>query len=146
MFSHFLFAIYVMSSFFMLGIIWFVQVVHYPMFNFLRYDDGNNPHKEHQKRTSYVIVPAMFLELGSNIWMLFHPYPSFIVVLILLVLTIVILGITFIVQVPCHHSLKREPSKAIIDRLVKTNWVRTFLWSAKGIFLLLLIWFNLKVH
>jgi len=41
----------------MCGLIWFVQLVHYPLFARVGTDDAANHAAENQRRTSWVVVP-----------------------------------------------------------------------------------------
>jgi hypothetical protein len=41
---------------------------------------------------------------------------------------------TFFVQVPLHGRLAREGhSAAVVDSLVRSNWIRTIAWTARAI-------------
>ena len=58
----------------LVGIIWFVQVVHYPLMNevgpenFVRYSE------KHQQRTSWVVIGPMALEaLSGAYWAMMYP-------------------------------------------------------------------------
>ena len=57
-----IFALHMFSTLAMVGLIWFVQVVHYPLFSSV----GQSPFPEyerlHQKRTTLVVAPLMLIE------------------------------------------------------------------------------------
>ncbi|MCH9633291.1 MAG: hypothetical protein S4CHLAM7_00140 [Chlamydiae bacterium] len=142
--SVFLFSLHLLASLYMLGIIWFVQIVHYPMFTFLNNDSPLDPHKFHSKRTSYLVVPAMIIELGTVIWLLFRPYPNLFTVIILLLMTLAPLITTFVLQVPVHKKLGQEMNQSMINKLTHSNWLRTWLWTIKAIYLFALVWILLK--
>lgn len=135
-----LFCLHIIASLYMFGIIWFVQVVHYPLFTLLPPEADKRSFSEHQKRTSYVVIPGMILELGTAIWLLFHPFPNLFSVIILLALSLAPLIATFLLQVPCHRALLKEHHESTIKRLVRTNWLRTWLWTLKAIYLFTLLW------
>jgi hypothetical protein len=40
---------------------------------------------------------------------------------------------TVFLQVPAHAALAESADQATIDRLVRTNWIRTFGWSARTV-------------
>jgi hypothetical protein len=44
---------------------------------------------------------------------------------------------TFTLSVPCHKKLSLGKDSKTIDQLVKTNWIRTILWSLKSLILCL---------
>lgn len=144
MFSIFLFTVHLFFSLYMLGVIWFVQLVHYPIFSFLHFDIEKNPFTFHQSRTTIVIMFPMILELASIILLIFIPFPNFFSVLILLLLTLLIWLSTFTMQVPAHKMLKKIKNDSVIKKLINTNWLRTILWTLKGIYLFLMVWTLLR--
>lgn len=115
----------------MCGLIWFVQVVHYPLFhrvhtaNFAAYETA------HTKRTSLVVIPLMLPECITAIVLCLQRNEAWFVVN--LVLLALIWLSTFTLQVPCHRRLSRGYDVALTKRLVATNWVRTLLWSVRSI-------------
>ncbi len=138
-FSIFLFSVHLFLSLYMLGVIWFVQMIHYPMFLHFSCNESVNPFAHHQSKATSLALP-MILELVSIALLAFMPYPNFMSVLILLVLTLLIWLSTFTLQVPAHKALKNEKSEQVIHRLIWTNWFRTGLWSLKAIYLFFLVW------
>jgi hypothetical protein len=48
------------------------------------------------------------------------------------VVVIAIWMVTFLVQVPIHGKLSKEFDDLTVKRLVRSNWIRTFLWSVKS--------------
>ncbi len=57
--------------------------------------------------------------------------------------TLLIMGViwfcTWLWQVPAHRRLEHGFDAATHRRLMRTNWVRTIAWSARGILTLVLI-------
>ena len=49
-------------------------------------------------------------------------------------------AVTFFVSVPLHDTLGRGFELSAIARLVATNWLRTFFWTAHALILLLQVW------
>ncbi|MEM8898814.1 MAG: hypothetical protein AAGC85_11945 [Bacteroidota bacterium] len=130
-----------MTTFFMTGLIWFVQVVHYPLFKmaepseFIRYEEV------HMKTTSYVVMPAMLLELLS-IPLLAYLQPGWMSTWWFWVdgigLGIIWLS-TFLFQVPQHTRLLKGKDLDTIHKLVQTNWIRTTIWTLRSGILMLVI-------
>jgi hypothetical protein len=117
----------------MVGLIWFVQVVQYPSFLYIDATDFQQFHGSHVHRTGFVVIPVMLLELGSSIWLSVVDSP-------LLLLNRVGLGIvlalwlsTLLVQAPIHQKLQMNFSKSLLNKLIRTNWLRTILWSSKAL-------------
>ena len=121
------------TTLFMVGMIWFVQLVHYPLFDIV--GNSNDYHKQHQKRTTWIAAPVMLLEAITTIILLIERGKGVDIIGAFLLLIIWIS--TLLWQIPCHKKLSLQYSKSVVRRLVQTNWVRTFCWSARGILLLL---------
>lgn len=135
-----LFSLHTVAALYMLGVIWFVQIVHYPLFFHLPSEQEKRSFSFHQKRTAWVVIPGMVVEIGTAIWLLFHPFPNLFSVIILLVLSLAPLIMTFVFQAPCHRALLKENSEILIHKLVRTNWIRTWMWTLKAIYLFVLLW------
>ena len=123
----------------MTGIIWFVQVVHYPLLgqvglaNFVRYEE------QHTLLTTFIVFPPMFLELVTSACLL-GIRPRYILATeayAIFTITGFIWLLTFIVHVPQHDMLSRGFSGELHATLVSTNWGRTILWTVKSA---LLVW------
>jgi hypothetical protein len=122
----------------MIGVIWFVQVVHYPLFaavgrdGFAAYEDA------HSRRTTLVVAPPMLVELATGAWLVFDPPaspPAWLFRIGFALIAILWLS-TFLLQVPRHTLLGRGFDPRVHAALVATNWVRTVAWTARGILLL----------
>lgn len=141
-----LFLIQILTTAMMTGIIWFVQIVHYPLFTripkegFIRYEQA------HTVRTGWVVAPLMLLEIGTALLLLVYPHggdplpirtsPLYLAALGCLIM---IWLSTFLVQVPLHGILEKQPHQRAMIQLERTNWVRTSLWSLRMILLALLL-------
>jgi hypothetical protein len=51
---------------------------------------------------------------------------------------------TAFVQVPCHEQLSQGFDKAVHQRLVWTNWLRTAAWSLRALLVLWMAWATLQ--
>lgn len=121
-----------LSSFWMMAVIWFVQIVHYPMFQLIPESHRIHASEKHQAWISWIVMPPMLLEAFSMLAMVSDFWHSklFIVSAVLLM---IIWASTFLLQVPCHHQLLKNPTDEVISRLVHTNWIRTVSWTVKTI-------------
>ena len=114
----------------MAGVILFVQVVHYPLMDrvgqevFVRYE------RDHTRKTAYVVVPLMCVELATAVWLVFGESDRLLSILGLALLA-VIWGSTFALQAPTHSRLLRGFDAAAHRALVRTNWIRTAAWLAR---------------
>lgn len=117
----------------MTGIIWFVQIVHYPLFGRIPADGFTHYEQAHTVRTGWVVAPLMLLELATAaaLPLLRAPVSATPAYLAALGCLLLIWASTFLIQVPLHGILERHPDAAAMRRLVTTNWIRTLLWSVR---------------
>jgi hypothetical protein len=127
----------VASTWAMVGLIWFVQTVHYPLMGHIGRRGFEDYEKLHMSRTTWVVAPLMLIELGSNLALLL-PSAGFDQRLlgVGLFLLVVIWLSTYFLQVPQHERLSRGSDELAHRRLVRSNWVRTIAWTARGIWTL----------
>lgn len=136
-----LMALHIAATLAMFGLIWFVQVVHYPLF--ARVGRVGFAHFEaaHARLTSFVVVPLMVLE-ALTAFALVVVLPGRTEVWWGLVLLVVIWGSTLMLQVPEHRELRRGFDRDAHHRLVRGNWVRTVAWSTRAALALALVYGN----
>lgn len=122
------------STLFMVGVIWFVQIVHYPLFaavgesSFAAYADS------HSRLTGFVVVLPMLVELASAALLLFLRPPGIpISVLWFGVFLVALIWVsTAVLQVPRHATLALGFDGEAHALLVFSNWLRTLAWSLRG--------------
>lgn len=119
----------------LLGVIWLVQLVHYPSFRYYNERDFQESMKFHQERISFIVLPLMLAEIGLATFLAYDT-ASTIKIVILVIVSLIWLS-TFCLQVPQHQRLLVEgKNRIIIQKLVRSNWLRTVLWSIK----MILVW------
>lgn len=126
----------------MTGLIWFVQLVHYPLMARVGREGWTEYERAHQARTTWIVAPVMLLELSTAVvaLVLAHsgtgPAGSS-TALPALWTAACLLGVvwasTFLIQVPRHNRLTHEFSDRVHASLVRTNWVRTAAWSGRAV-------------
>lgn len=121
------------SSFFLCGLIWIVQLVHYPFFVYTSNESFEEAMAFHRKKISFVVVPVMLAELLSSFWLSIfsNVYTNYHIAGFIIVL--LIWGITFTTQVPLHKKLSINHDQRVIFKLVQSNWMRSVLWSVKAL-------------
>ncbi len=129
-----LFDIHFLSTSLMVGIIWVIQLLHYPTFHFIKESDYVEFQHFHMQRISFIVVPVMIIELLSG-FMLVYYFRSNLLILCLIILLVIWL-ITFVFFTKLHQSLLGGYDKIIVDKLVQINWSRTVLWSLRLIILI----------
>ncbi|MGD2168660.1 MAG: hypothetical protein PVI40_00265 [Chlamydiota bacterium] len=120
---------------FLTGLIWFVQIVHYPLFKCISADNFIRYHQQHMRKTSYVVVPLMIGEAFCVFFLAFSFTKGsllYFMALSGLILLALIWLSTFGLQVPKHLRLKLGHKEEIINTLITTNWIRTILWSLRS--------------
>jgi len=128
------------STLFMTGLIWFVQIVHYPLFSAV--GDAAFPRYEllHAQRTGWVVFPPMLLEpltaLAALHPALRLPQISRGEALASAALVLLIWLSTAMLQIPLHNLLGHAPTPDAMHRLVLSNWIRTAAWTARSALLL----------
>ncbi len=124
------------------GLIWTIQLVHYPSFKFIKPSAFKKFTNFHGARVSMVVMPLMCFELFTA-FLITHQNinknlsAAFIINLIGVLLT---WGSTFLLSVPIHKELNENGyNLEKIKLLVLTNWPRTTLWTARSGFLIWLL-------
>ncbi|MFY0629560.1 MAG: hypothetical protein JXR05_04205 [Flavobacteriaceae bacterium] len=102
----------------MTGICWFVQIVHYPLFNAIDLEAFPS-YKKKNIATAYITVPTMTVEIITGLYLLYE-INSDIYLYNLLLLAVIWLS-TIIFQVPIHLKLMKKATPALISKLIKTN-------------------------
>lgn len=118
------------SALAMTGVIWFVQLVHYPLFTAVGRTQWPTYHAGHTRRTGYVVVPLMTAELGSAAVLAADGTTLALTGLALAAATWLL---TFVLAVPDHSRLERGFDARAARRLVTAGWVRTAAWTAHGV-------------
>jgi hypothetical protein len=135
----------VAATLFMTGLIWFVQVVHYPLFNSIGAERFAAYEARHSNLTTFVVIVPMFVELISSAALLWQR-PEHIATWQLwlgFILVLVIWSSTAFLQVPQHTVLSRGFNETAYALLVSSNWLRTLAWTARS--LLVMYWLSLKL-
>ena len=128
------------STLFMTGLIWFVQVVHYPLFGAVDPGSFRRYHAEHARATAAVVLLPMTLELatsfvlvarrpeGTEPWMVWLG----------LALAVTTWASTGLFAVPAHARLASGFDSEVHRQLVATNAIRTLAWTGHSAVLVLM--------
>ena len=122
------------STFFMVGLAWFVDVVHYPLFDAVGNDRFPGYHEQHSRRTTWVVLPVMSIELITSIALAIEP-PGDVSRMLALVgaaLAIATWALTLGAAVPAHRALGLGFTGARLDRLRRADLIRALTWTAHG--------------
>jgi hypothetical protein len=113
----------------LLVLIWIVQAIIYPGFRHLESRDFIRVHSWYARNISFIVVPLMTAQLAMKGMRALHDTQA--MTLAALAMVLLCWAATFLLAVPCHRALcTRGKDPAVIDRLVRFNWIRTLGWSA----------------
>ncbi len=123
------------ASWFMTGLIWTMQILNYPLLALIAPDDVPGYEQEHNRRFGRLVGPGVLVTIVSGVIFLFsRPAGVSISILIAsLVLAVLIVAATIRDGVRAHTRLARSFDPATQQRLVRTNWIRVFAWTALGL-------------
>jgi hypothetical protein len=126
---------------YMTGMIWSMQVLEYPLFALVGSKEFPAYHRRHNRGLPAVVILPSLAAFASAVALIFTrparlPLWSSIVVA---AIDLVVIVVTAAREAPLHGKLDREgSSEMVIRQLVQGNWIRTILWTANGLFLLVL--------
>jgi hypothetical protein len=127
--------VHLAATFYMVGVIWFVQVVHYPLFAKVGATGFAAYSRTHSRLTGFVVGPPMLVEAATAVALVVYR-PEGVSALLAwtgLVLLALVWASTALLQAPRHRTLGRGLDLASHRFLVASNWVRTVAWSARGV-------------
>lgn len=120
---------------FMTGIIWIIQVLHYPAFLSIDVNRFGAFHALHSSRMGYLVGPVMVFELITGVLLVMNQPRSW-PLMANLGLIVGLWLLTFLVSVPLHNFLATSLDPQKIEALIMTNWPRTILWNLRLLILL----------
>ena len=123
--------IHLIATSVMVGVIWIIQLVHYPSFHFIELKQYTTFQRFHMSRISYVVIPAMLTELFTLILIVISMDQIDILVLTSAILLIFIWLMTAVFFSGVHQKLTLGYDQTVVDKLVKLNWGRTLLWTLR---------------
>lgn len=128
-------SIHLAATWALVGLIWTIQLVHYPLFAQVGREAFVGYHRRHTRQITWVVAPLMGMEIGTAGWLVWMGMrePWFLFALVPLGFNWVS---TALVQIPLHNRLAEGFDSDAHRRLVATNWWRTLAWSVRGVCLL----------
>jgi uncharacterized membrane protein len=144
--SRILVLLHLIATVFMTGVIWIIQILHYPLFNMVGREDFAAYEAAHTNLITVVVMPAMLLELILTAMIFFAPpanIPSSLNWLNAVLLGIIWLSTAFL-QVPQHSILAGGFIESAHRMLVNSNWIRTIAWSSKAVIATVMVWMLMR--
>lgn len=130
--------IHVMATWYMVGVIWFVQGVHYPLMKQVGSENYAIYQAAHMRRTAWVVGPGMMVEGATGVWLLYVETST--MLWIGMGLLAVIWLSSVLLQVPKHNQLLQQFDEKHHRILVQTNWIRTVAWTMRGVLGFWMVW------
>ena len=127
----------------MTGVIWVIQIVHYPSFHFIEKELYTAFQKFHMNKISIIVIPIMLAELITGIMLLFDKSSKSPFLTISLIMLILIWAITGVFFSKVHSKLIFGYQELVVNQLVVMNWIRTLLWTLRLFFLLCFVYLQL---
>lgn len=123
----------------LIGLIWTIQLVHYPLFAAVGREAWPAYAAAHGRRVTVIVLPWMVLELVTTVALLrWRPVLLSAPEAWLSAALVALLWLsTALVQGPTFTRLSAGWDPALHRRLVRTNWVRTAAWTLRGVLLLI---------
>jgi hypothetical protein len=118
----------------MFGVIWTIQLVHYPLMRSIPDDAFVAYEQQHTRLISFVVGPLMAVE-GLCVLAVFFAQPDgvpFWATLLGGILEAIAIGVTAFVSAPTHGRLEAGANRDLLDRLIATNWFRTAAWTGRA--------------
>lgn len=137
-----IFILQLASTWFLVGLIWTIQVVHYPLFAGVGEDRFAAYEATHARLITLVVGPMMLVEAATTLLFLtVRPagVPVWVAWVGLVLLAIIWIS-TAALQVPAHGRLAEGFDSGVHASLVATNWIRTIAWTARGVLLAWVTW------
>jgi hypothetical protein len=121
------------------GLIWTIQVVHYPLFAGVGEAEWRAYEREHQRRITLVVAPLMLANVALAVAVVFAGDGPAVLRWTNVALAAGVFAATGLVYSPLHGSLGATHDRAAIGRLVALNWWRTAAWTAQALVALALV-------
>lgn len=123
----------------MVGIIWIIQLIHYPSFKYISPKKYFKFQKLHMNKISLIVMPVMLVEIISGVYILLYVFPGNKVYAFSILMLVFIWLITALYFSKVHSELLHNNSITLKNKLVQNNWYRTTLWTIRLMLILPLI-------
>lgn len=126
--------IHAAATLMMTGVIWMVQVVHYPLFNRVGIREFQQYEADHTTLITLIVFPLMTIELITAFSLALAPPGNLSRWIFWVGLGLV--GVAWVstafIQLPLHTRLSNGFDASAYQQLVHTNWLRTLTWSLRS--------------
>jgi len=127
--------IHAASTWLMTGVIWVIQLVHYPLFRLVGERNYTAYEAAHMGAITLLVGPLMLAEALTGL-LLVGVQPSGVsrwLTYVGFALIALVWLMTLFVNAPQHTLLSAGFNAAVHQALVNSNWVRTLAWTARAV-------------
>jgi hypothetical protein len=138
--------IHASATLMLVGLIWLIQLVHYPGFGWV----GPERFVEYEGFHTRAITPLVLVLMGTELVTggLLLGMNASSNERVLLLIGAALMGViwlqTAFIAVPLHGRLASGYDADLIARLVATNWIRTLAWTGRAGIVVALLWPRLR--
>ena len=129
-------AIHLVLASIMVGVIWVIQLVHYPSFRYTDKEKYVSFQIFHMRNISFIVMPVMVLEFLSGLLLVLYHSNQESLFRISFILLLIIWLITALFFAQIHQKLSKGYDETLVRNLVSLNWIRTLLWTIRTIIIL----------
>ena len=116
---------------FMAGVLWLVQIVHYPLLGAVPNEDIQTIALRHQTLITRVVGPAMIIEAAASAMLIFvGPTTSRSLSIVGFLLLGIAVAVTVFKADPLHARIAQGKAY-LIPQLIRINWTRTIAWTLR---------------
>ena len=133
--------IHAIATWFMVGLIWTIQSVHYPLFVLVGGASFRSYESAHTRRMGWLLALPAGVEVvtGAALVLTRPKGVSLELVLIGGAVLAMMWVTTALVHVPLHRRLSSYWSIHDVGQLVRSNWIRTAGWSIRGLIVIVML-------
>lgn len=132
--GHVLVVVQFAATLFMTGLIWYAQVVHYPLFGKVPAEAFPPYQQSNLGRTAALVIPPMLVELGAGaalLWWRPAAVPAWSALAGAALLGVIWLS-TALLLAPAHGRIATAFDPRTHRLILATNWIRTLSWTVRA--------------
>ena len=133
--ANLLFVVHLAVTWALVGLIWTIHLVHYPVFALATGPSFRAVHEHHMARITFLVGPLMLVELATAVWLWREPPPGtggggWWLALLLLVVFIWV--DTALLAAPAHGRFERGFDAGAHALLMRADLARALAWTVRG--------------
>ena len=130
--------VHAFAVFALFGLIWTIQLVHYPMFKYVEAPHWPRAHTAHSRNMTFLVFPLMLIELLTCLQLVIEN--GDLINIVSLSCCLLTWLFTLVIFLPLHQRVAVRPIPNLLALLTRLNWLRTIVWtiSAANVFTQLL--------